>query len=102
MSSKSSSHGTHSTIVGITWYSPHEWDLIPEHVADPETFDYPYQEWLSNAEKTIEQVKQTGAHACRIQFRIDDFLQWCQRTSATPDAAARCTYTIAETKRIYG
>jgi len=41
MSEQSNSERPPSVVTGVTWYSPDEWSIIPDHVADPETFDYP-------------------------------------------------------------
>lgn len=91
-----------SAVVGIAWYSQHEWDRIRDQVADSETFDYPYEEWLANAQKIISQLQQAGTRAYRVSFSIDDFLSWCQAQGKQPNSEARSEYTVAETKRIHG
>jgi hypothetical protein len=102
MSEQSNSERPPSVVTGVTWYSPDEWSIIPDHVADPETFDYPYQEWLNNAEKTVERLQDAKTRVYRILFRIDDFLVWCHQKNKQPNSEARSEYTHAETKRIHG
>ncbi len=102
MSEQSNSERPLSVAVGVAWYSPDEWNIIPDHVADPETFDYPYQEWLQNAEKAVKELQEGEARVYRIPFRIDDFLVWCRQMNKKPNSEARSEYTHAETERIHG
>ena len=89
-------------LIGVAWYSPLEWDSIPECVADPMTFQRPYHEWLANAEDTVSTLQKEGAHVVRFPFRLDDFLAWCEVHYRAPDAQARATYTAEKTKEMYG
>jgi hypothetical protein len=102
MSEQKDSDQPLSVAVGVAWYSPDEWNSIQDHVSDPETFDYPYQEWLLNAETTVKQLQEANTRVYRIPFRIDDFLLWCRAEHKEPNSESRSQYTHAETKKIHG
>jgi len=102
MNNQNDSDASPPVVAGIAWYTPEEWDSIREQVADPETFDYTYNEWLANAQKTVSELRSAGTKAYRIPFHLDDFLRWCRANAKQPNSEARSEYTSAETERIHG
>ena len=67
-------------------------------MSDPETFDYPYAEWILNAQEKIQEFEKQGIVVRKTPILINDFLLWCKMNRRKPDGAARAAYVAHKTK----
>ena len=88
--------------IAFCWYEAGEWEKLKQTAVDSETLDDSYEEWKSNANNAISELKKQGLKVNKIAMRIDEFNSWCQENNSKNNSEARSSYAakkLQERKR---
>lgn len=89
--------------LGVCCYTEEEWIKIKLEAVDPERFEATYQEWVSMADRALEDMKQTGLNPIKVIVRADELRQWCKIHKKEISAASRSAFVtelLVETRAI--
>lgn len=59
---------------------------------DPQAAHMTFDQWLSNAENAVQQMKASGVNVITVIIDPDEFVAWCQAGGHKIDAAARVQF----------
>jgi hypothetical protein len=90
-----------STVVGVAWYEPSEWDQLRAMAPDRDKLEATYAEWLAFAERGLADLRARGLSPYRVPVKVAELRAWCNITGRRPDASARAEYASAELKRLH-
>ena len=76
-------------VLGIAWYKPEEWEAWK--ATCPE-FDKTYADWEREANKSLQQMQDTGITVEKVVLDRESFLLWCDEHDQNRDSAARTQY----------
>jgi len=79
-------------IVGIAWYRPEQYGLLRALSADADSMANTYEEWLAGVTRTMDDLRQRGMVARRVDVEVRDLAAWCQQRGRPLDGEARSTY----------
>jgi hypothetical protein len=85
-------------IVGIAWYRPEEYGLLRALAVDSGSMENTYEEWLAGVTKMMDDLRQRGMVARRVDVGVKELAAWCQERGKPLDAAARSTYAAEHLK----
>ena len=85
-------------IVGIAWYRPEQYGLLRALAADADSMANTYEEWLAGVTKTMDDSRQRGIVARRVDVEVRDLAAWCQQRGRPLGGAARSTYAAENLK----
>jgi len=78
--------------VAFCWYEADEWETLKRTAADSETLDNSYEEWKSNANNAISELKAQGLEISKIAMKMDELTSWCQENNYENNSKARSNY----------
>lgn len=90
-----------STLVGVAWYDPAEWDALRALAPDAEKLEPTHAEWLAFAEERLAELRAAGHDVRRVPVKLDALQAWCTAHRRRPDASARAEYVSAELQRLH-
>ena len=90
-----------STVVGVAWYEPGEWDQLRAIAPDRDTLEATHAEWLAIAEKGLADLRTAGHTPYRVPVKVAALRAWCEVLGRRPDASARAEYAAAELRRLH-
>jgi hypothetical protein len=90
-----------STLVGVAWYEPGEWDQLRAVAPDADTLEATYAEWLAFAEKGLADLRAAGYAPRRVPVKVAALRAWCEVLGRRPDASTRAEYASAELQRLH-
>jgi hypothetical protein len=85
--------------VGVAWYAEAEWERVREVVADPETLESCYAEWLKVAREGLRELARAGIVAEQVPVRVGELEAWCQQQGRPLDASARSAFAAELLRR---
>lgn len=88
-----------STLVGVAWYDPAEWERLRAVAPDAEKLEPTHAEWLALAEERLASLRAAGHDVRRVPVRLAALQAWCAANGRRPDASARAAYVSAELQR---
>ena len=87
-------------IIGVAFYFPEEWEALRAIAPDSDVLENTYEEWLAVYKDAVASLRKNGMHLKRVDVRVRDLVQWCQRRERRPDAAARAEYAVDVLRRL--
>jgi len=90
-----------TTLMGVAWYDPGEWDALRAVAPDAEELEPTHAEWLAFAEARLAELLATGQDVRRVPVKLDALLAWCTAHRRRPDARARAEYVSVELRRLH-
>ena len=81
-------------IVGVAWYRPEQYALLRALAADADSMANTYEEWLAGVTRTMDDLRQRGIAAQRVDVDVKELADWCQQRGKLLDGAARSTYAV--------
>ena len=91
-----------ASVVGVAWYSDEEsWREIRSTATDAELLEASFDDWVSMANKAIEEIEASGATVVRHPLVPSEFLVWCHELGKENNAASRSEF-VAQTMRSQG
>jgi hypothetical protein len=78
--------------IAFCWYEPDEWLKIKKSAADADAQDDSYEEWKSNANRAIKNIKATGHNVAKIAMKAEEFFAWCSKNNTENNADARSRF----------
>ena len=85
-------------IVGIAWYRPEQYGLLRALSSDADSMASTYKEWLAGVTKTMDDLRQRGIVARRVDVEVKELAAWCQQRGRPLDGEARSTYAAENLK----
>ena len=85
-------------IVGIAWYRPEQYGLLRALAADTDSMGRTYEEWLAGVTRTMEDLRQRGVVARRVDVEVGELAAWCEQRGRPLDGKARSTYAAEKLK----
>lgn len=82
--------------VGCAWYRRDQWQRLREISSDPEKLEQSYEEWVGNAERAIEGMREAGMRVEKVDVDVEELLAWCQTQGVEVDASARAHYAAQQ------
>lgn len=79
-------------VFGISWFQPEQWDRLLEISEDREDLDDSYEEWRSNASKTIAEMESQGQTVKKVKVDLEKLIYWCNQNSLPINGKARSQY----------
>ena len=104
MGKQAARHGSNveaSTIMGIAWYKPEQWQRLLDISADREHLEDNWAEWAGNAEATIRRMSRMGMQLEKVDIDVEDLLRWCHEQGYAVDGQARAAYTSEKVRQLH-
>ena len=89
----------HPLQMGFAWYKPDQWSLLLQVSSDRDDLESTYEEWLSNAEATLNQIKSKGIQIEKIMVDVSELVQWCKDHKVPINGKSRSSYTTEVLRR---
>ena len=89
---KSKADNSIDTVLGIAWYSSDQWERLRHVVSDPGNLEDTYEEWLSIAEKALQDYAKTGAKIRRVHIDVEELVAWCKSKNIPLNGASRSEF----------
>ena len=90
-----------STIVGIAWYEPGEWNQLRALAPGAEKLEPTHAEWRAFADKGLADLRAAGYDPRRVPVKVAALQASCEALGRPPDASARAEYASAELQRLH-
>jgi hypothetical protein len=90
-----------STLIGVAWYDPAEWDALRAVAPDAQKLEPTHAEWLAFADARLAELRAAGQDVRRVPVKVDALQAWCTAHRRRPDASARAEYVSAELARLH-
>ena len=81
-----------NVLIGIAWYRPDQYALLRALAVDSDSMADTYEQWLAGVTKTIDDLRQRGVVARKVNVDINDLVAWCQQRKKPLNGAARSEY----------
>lgn len=78
--------------LAFCWYEPEEWEKLKRIAKDSGSLDDSYEEWKSNANDAISEIRGQGNIIQKISIKMDELVTWCQENSLENNSEARSNY----------
>jgi hypothetical protein len=88
---------------GIFWYRDEATYLrFREIIEDKEQLAMTYAEWLTKAEKFLEEKRSERVFMVKVQANPDEFLAFCKLYACAPNSRARIAFASIKAREILG
>ena len=92
---------------GVFWCKDEaDWKRFREIVADPETLNISYDEWLKLSQSRFDELVKagipTGSLFIKVKADPDAFIKWCQINSHPLNQKSRMLYAVEKSHQIVG
>jgi hypothetical protein len=85
-------HKQVKVVTGCAWYRAEQWEWLREISVDRDELGETYEEWVVNAEESLQKMRQAGIWAEKIEVDVEELLAWCRAQGREVDGAARAAY----------
>ena len=68
---------TESTKIGIAWYDPEQFKRLLELADDKDELESTWEEWVENAQYTVNLFEQQGIKIQKIHIDMDELQKYC-------------------------
>ena len=85
--------------IAFCWYQPDEWLKIRKLAIDADAQDDSYEEWKSNANKAIDNIRATGHNVVKIAMKAEEFSDWCSKNNTENNADARSKFAAMKLEK---
>ena len=76
-------------VVGVTWYTSDQFAQMKSMADDAESLDDTYEEWLENATRQVQRLKNEGYQVTKVPIEVDEWVAWCQQHGKPLTGASR-------------
>jgi hypothetical protein len=83
---------TGDVAIGLAWYRREQWQLLRSLAADCDNLEETYDQWLTVATKTLEELRCQGVRAEKAHLDVHELSAWCHKRGCPLDAGARAAY----------
>ena len=83
-----------STLLGIAWYHPEQWQKLLKISVDRESLHDTYAEWLANVTQKMIELAQMGYAVRAVVVDVDDLVRWCNQHGCTVNGTARSQFVV--------
>ena len=80
------------TFLGIAWYSRDQWERLKQVASDPGNIEDTYEEWLTNAEKTLREYAKPGVKTHRVHIDVEELIAWCKSKNVPVNGGSRSEF----------
>jgi Asp-tRNA(Asn)/Glu-tRNA(Gln) amidotransferase A subunit family amidase len=91
---------SHDSVIGIAWYRPEEWEILRNASTDKDSLEETHAEWLKEAERVVEQLRNQGLQIVKIDVEMADLLLWCESQKIQVNAEERSKYVAFKVKQL--
>jgi len=84
--------------IGFAWYRREQWELLRSLAADCDKLEETYDQWLTFATKTVENLRCQGIRAEKVDIDVHELSAWCNSHGCQLDADARAAYVSEKLK----
>lgn len=85
-------------LVGVAWYRPDQYALLRALAVDSDSMADTYEQWLAGVTKTMDDLRQKGVVARRVDVDVKDLVAWCEKRKRPLDGAARSEYAVEKVR----
>ena len=85
---------------GVAWYVPGQWKKLKEVSSDSLQLEATYEEWISNAEKSIAELESKGMIIQRVNIEIDELVEWSKANNIQIDGKARSQFAAIKLEEL--
>ena len=89
-------------VTGCAWYRAEQWQRLREISADRDELEENYEEWVSNAEKSLREIRKTGLYIEKVDVDVEKLLAWCRAQGREVDGETRAQYAAVMLGERYG
>jgi hypothetical protein len=86
-------HSVEGVVMGVAWYRPGQWERLLEISDDRDELVATYEEWVKDAESTLQEMRKAGIYPEKVEIDVKDLLRWCNEHDRPVDGSARVEYT---------
>jgi hypothetical protein len=61
----------------VAWYSKNQWEKLREISSDSDALEKTYEEWLTHAEHSINQMKSKNILITKMPIDLNELAEWC-------------------------
>ena len=88
-------------VTGYAWYRAEQWDRLREISVDRDKLQDRYEDWVADAERSLQEIRQRGGHAEKIDVDVEELLAWCQAEGLDVNGKARAQYAAEALRQRY-
>lgn len=85
-----------STVVGVAWYRPEQWEKLRKISLDRSDLEKTHAEWLAIVAEKLLDFKQMGITPRPVEVDVDELAHWCKQHQRPVDAAARSEFVAVK------
>ena len=85
-------------VVGIAWYREDQYELLRALATDTDSMAETYERWHAGVIKTMDDLRQQGIDARRVDVDIRDLAAWCAERGMPLDGKSRSMYSAEKVK----
>lgn len=89
------------TVMGFGWYQAEQWDRLREISVDRDKLQERYEDWVADAERSLQEMRQRGMYAEKIDVDVEELLVWCQAEGLEVNGQARAQYAAEAMRQRY-
>ena len=89
------------TATGVAWYDRDQWERLHEVASDREVLEESYEAWVAMAERSIQELEQTGMLIERVPVNAEKLIAWCTEQGRPIDGSARAEFAAREFRRLH-
>jgi len=88
--------------VGVAWFEPDQWEYLKAVSVDSTILEPNYEDWRSNIEKTIQEMRAGGLPIQKVHIDVHDLVDWCKAEDIQVDGNARSEFAAYKLKQTSG
>lgn len=85
-------------VSGVAWYRREQWALLKSVAPDSDELEETYDQWIEYAERSFEDIWETGIDLVKVDVDVEDLIRWCQNQGRPVDGEARTAFVIHKMK----
>ena len=86
-------------IVGVAWYRAEQYGLLRALAVDSDGMADTYDQWLAGVTKTMNDMRQHGMVARRVDVDVRELAAWCEEQGKALNGEARSAYAAEMLRR---
>jgi len=87
------------TKIVMAWYKRAQWPRLREVSADPSRLAEGYDEWLSDANRQLQEMRGQGLLISRVIVDVEELVAWCAQRGRKVEPAAASEYAAAQAQQ---
>ena len=85
--------------IAFCWYEPEEWEKLKQTAVDASKLDDSYEEWRTNANSAIREIRVQGHIIRKISIKMDELNRWCQKNNLENISQTRSQYAVEKLRK---